>query len=50
MCDVGVFTLQECRIGESLPLATLQLAVLLPCSTGTNLDSPLSLLHRALRR
>jgi hypothetical protein len=50
MFDAGALTFQEFMIGESLPLATLQQEVPLPCSMGADLDSPLSSLHRASRQ
>jgi hypothetical protein len=50
MFDAGALTFQEFMMGESLPLATLQQAVPLSCSMGADLDSPLSLIHRASRQ
>jgi len=50
MFDARALTFQEFMMGESLPLATLHQTVPLPCSTGANLDSPLSLLHRTSLR
>jgi hypothetical protein len=50
MFDAWALTLQEFLRGDSLPLATLQQEVLLPCPMGADLDSLLSPLHRASRR